>query len=227
MRRFVSKTGSILVILAVLLAGPTGGTAQSASESTLLKSPKDGGPRRWDVVQTLELRSAASHDADVIARFETGTILHNKGCTDPDGQVWCQVSVLVGNTKGFAPLADLKPAIGPDGKSPFGPDQSRNRARKRDFDATARVACAQERGQTLGTCTAGVSRSDGGDATMAVTFPNGFVRSLYFVHGQFVRASATMSGVGTDIDWQLDAGVYELRVDDQRFEFPVDLIISR
>ncbi|MEM7635371.1 MAG: hypothetical protein AAF299_12470, partial [Pseudomonadota bacterium] len=59
-----------------------------------------------------------------------------------------------------------------------------------------------------------------------VTFPNGFARNLYFVHGEFVRASATMSGVGTDMDWRLQNGRYFIRVDDQRYELPTTLIFE-
>ncbi|MEO1115984.1 MAG: hypothetical protein AAFY05_26820 [Pseudomonadota bacterium] len=99
-------------------------------------------------------------------------------------------------------------------------DDSRERAGRREFDAEAEIPCAQEQGQALGTCDAAVSRGVGGDATVVVTFQNGFARKLYFVHGEFVKASATMSGVGTDMDWRLESEVHVVRVDDQRFELP-------
>jgi hypothetical protein len=36
-----------------------------------------------------------------------------------------------------------------------------------------------------------------------------------------------MSGVGTDTDWSLAAGMYSIRVDDQRFELPEALVVGR
>lgn len=100
------------------------------------------------------------------------------------------------------------------------------RARSGDFDATAEVPCAQEQGQALGTCKAGVARADPSDVAVVVTFPNGFARTLTFADGRFLRGNATMSGVGTDTDWQLSNGTYFIRVDDQRFELPKALVLG-
>ena len=98
------------------------------------------------------------------------------------------------------------------------------RARSGPFDATGEVRCAQEAGQTLGTCVAKVARSEGSAAAVVVTFPNGFARMLTFEAGAFLRGDATMSGVGTDTDWTLSDGTYRVRVDDQRFELPEALV---
>ena len=62
------------------------------------------------------------------------------------------------------------------------------------------------------------ARSKGGDATVVVTFANGFKRTLYFAHGMFIRADTTMSGVGYDTDWQVEGNMHIIRVDDQRYE---------
>ena len=97
------------------------------------------------------------------------------------------------------------------------------RAKSQDFDITATVPCAQERGQALDTCDAAVARVDG-SAAVVVTFYNGFARTLTFSNGAFLRGNATMSGVGTDTDWQLKDGVYHIRVDDQRFDIPEALV---
>ncbi|MCV6591872.1 MAG: hypothetical protein OIF48_02895, partial [Silicimonas sp.] len=96
----------------------------------------------------------------------------------------------------------------------------------RDFDDETRIRCAQEQGQSLGHCNAFVARSGGGDATVEVRFANGFARQLYFTHGAFIRASATMSGVGTDTDWRLEGALYRIRVDDQRFEIAQDFLLG-
>jgi hypothetical protein len=122
--------------------------------------------------------------------------------------------------------AGLRPAQGPDGVVPTGVDDSKHRARKRDFDAKGVIPCAQERRQPMGECSAEVARSGGRDATVVVTFPNGFARSLYFVHGEFVSASSTMSGSGIDTDWRIENGRHDIRVDDQRYELPDILVFG-
>jgi len=90
-----------------------------------------------------------------------------------------------------------------------------------------RIACSQERGQALGECTVRVTFEEGGVTTVIARFANGFSRSLRFERGEFVRADATMSGSGTDTDWQLERGLHRIRVDDQRYEVPVDLVAER
>ncbi|MEO0915724.1 MAG: hypothetical protein AAFY31_01895 [Pseudomonadota bacterium] len=100
------------------------------------------------------------------------------------------------------------------------------RAKAGAFVAAGEVACAQEVGETLGTCTVQVARDDEAAAAAVVTFPNGFARILTFDAGAFLRGNTTMSGVGTDTDWSLNDGLYRIRVDDQRFEIPETLIIE-
>lgn len=101
--------------------------------------------------------------------------------------------------------------------------EATKRARSAAFDATQEVRCAQETGEALGVCTASAARAAGA-AAVVVTFANGFSRTLIFSDGAFLRGNATMSGVGTDTDWSLAAGVYQIRVDDQRFEIPKALV---
>lgn len=100
------------------------------------------------------------------------------------------------------------------------------RAKAGDFDASATIRCAQEQGQALGVCTAAVARDADGNATVVVTFANGFARTLYFEDRMFMRGSATMSGVGRDTDWEVADGVHLIRVDDQRFELPDALVFG-
>ncbi|PJJ85345.1 hypothetical protein CLV77_2213 [Brevirhabdus pacifica] len=99
------------------------------------------------------------------------------------------------------------------------------RARSGTFDAYGTVACAQEVGEARGTCNAAVARF--ADAAVAkVTFANGFSRLLIFSDRKFMRGNSTMSGVGTDVEWQLSEEIYYVRVDDQRFELPEGLIFG-
>lgn len=86
------------------------------------------------------------------------------------------------------------------------------------------IACAQERGEALGQCTYRIKRDQSGKTTVTVAFANGFKRGLFFKDGKFLKASVTMSGVGTDTDWTLADGTHMIRVDGQRYEVPDTLI---
>lgn len=86
------------------------------------------------------------------------------------------------------------------------------------------IACAQERGESLGQCSYRVKRDEKGKTTVTVVFANGFKRGLFFKDGKFLKASVTMSGVGTDTDWRLEDGTHMIQVDGQRYEVPNTLI---
>ncbi|MET1415469.1 hypothetical protein ABVF61_24570 [Roseibium sp. HPY-6] len=217
----------VIAVFGVFMSAPLmagdGGLAPG-----LQKTPNEGGPRRFEVATIkAALHEAPSSGSKLIDTVEQGTVFLNMGCDGSADQTWCAVRPFRGGAKGYIRSSDLQAARGPDGNVPVGEDTSKGRAGKRDFDAEVTIACAQERGQALGTCSAAVSRDVGGDATIVVTFANGFERKLYFVHGEFVRASATMSGVGRDIDWRLQNGVHMVRVDDQRFELPDPFVFQR
>ncbi|QPH54944.1 hypothetical protein [Pontivivens ytuae] len=111
-------------------------------------------------------------------------------------------------------------APGAEAQTTSRPDTGLDRARAGAFDAQATIRCAQEVGEALGDCAAGVAHGEWGHATVVVTFPNGFRRILFFAEGTFDRGNPTMSGVGTDTSWSLTDGVHVIRVDDQRFEIP-------
>lgn len=93
-----------------------------------------------------------------------------------------------------------------------------------DNNTPKSIACAQERGEPLGQCTYRIKRDEKGKITMTVAFANGFKRGLFFKDGKFLKASVTMSGVGTDTDWSLKDGTHMIRVDGQRYEVPDTLI---
>jgi len=212
--------------IALVAVAPVAGTAtQPTSDdrptgAVAPLSPEDGGPRRWQASNAggLRLLDAPSNNGAEVSNVADGTVLSNMGCTHAEDQVWCDVRPIRGGARGFALAEHLVPATGPNGTVPTGADDSRRRARAGKFDARGDVFCAQERGQELEPCKAAVARGDGGDATVVVTFPNGFKRTLFFVHGQFISASATMSGVGRDTDWRAENGQHFIRVDDQQYE---------
>ncbi len=86
------------------------------------------------------------------------------------------------------------------------------------------IACAQERGAPLGQCSYRINRDEKGKTTVTVIFANGFKRGLFFMDGKFLKASVTMSGVGTDTDWSVKDETHIIRVDGQRYEVPNILI---
>ncbi|MDJ0629119.1 MAG: hypothetical protein QNJ44_12750 [Rhodobacter sp.] len=219
-----------IAVSVVLFAGAEAQTPQTgaAIEADLFGSPAQGGVRRWQVAPDVEvsLHRTPSAEAVAIATLPGDAILSNFGCSVVAEQIWCEVRPFRGGARGFALAEALLPARGPDGVVAMGLDDSKRRARRKKFDATGAIPCAQEQGQELGRCGVGVSRGDGGDATVVATFANGFSRLLFFVHGEFVSANPTMSGAGTDTDWRVETGRHYIRVDDQRFEIPIDLLFG-
>lgn len=218
------------VATAIALPAPAADAQATTAERTvsaeMYLQPENGGVRRWrvDFGDALPLLKRPATGADLVSSAPDGSVLANLGCTEIADQVWCTVRPFRGGARGFVLADHLVPATGPDGIAPMGKDDSRRRAGQRDFDASGELPCAQEQGQALGLCSAEVARGEGGDATIVVTFPNGFKRKLYFVHGEFVSASATMSGVGRDTEWSLQNGLHLIRVDDQRYEVPDALV---
>ncbi len=209
-------------------AGAQGTRGDVGAVEDPFRSAKEGGVRRW-VGATgfpLELHVGPAISAAISELLPAEAVLSNLGCSEVEGTIWCEVKPLLGGPIGFVRADALRPASGPDGTIPMGGDDSKRRAKKGDFDETGTFRCAQERGQALGTCSVAIARSGGGDATVVVSFSNGFKRSLFFTHGQFMRASATMSGVGTNTEWRLDGQTYVIRVDDQRYQLPAAIVLG-
>ncbi|MEM9500002.1 MAG: hypothetical protein AAGA28_18945 [Pseudomonadota bacterium] len=215
-----------LLCLCLIVAGAAS-LAQTDWRSDHLDPADAGGPRRLQVkADDTPLFHTPSDSARTDERLPRAALLANLGCGAQGAQLWCRVAPLGGGAAGFVHAADVAPAAGPDGRIVTGADDSRARARRRDFDATDQIACAQNPGDRLGTCRASVARSGGGDAAVVVTFPNSFARALWFTNGEFMRANTTMSGVGTDTEWTLEQGVFSIRVDDQRFAVPRDFVLG-
>jgi hypothetical protein len=203
-------------------------TIESTAVEDIPSAPAEGGVRRWQVVadEAISVRATPSHNAPTIMSLANGTIVPNLGCEKYEDRVWCSIKTIRGKKSGYVLAKLLEPAAGPDGTVPLGVNDSLRRARNSRFDVGGKILCAQERGQELSECTVGVAQAGGGDATVVVSFPNGFKRSLYFVNGYFVSANTTMSGNGSDTDWQKLGDLHIIRVDDQRYELHDDLIFN-
>ncbi|MEM7694535.1 MAG: hypothetical protein AAF318_08785 [Pseudomonadota bacterium] len=187
--------------------------------------PLDEAPRRW-VVQGDGTKIHMQPNPRLAGRFAPpGSFLETMACVNDATHPW-KVRPFGGGLPGYVSEASIRPARGMDGKIPLGPDRTRARVRRGDFDATATIPCAQNPGEALGTCTARAARGAAGDARVAVTFANGFSRELSFVNGAFIRANATMSGVGTDTAWSLEGDTFVVRVDDQQYRVPTALVLG-
>lgn len=201
--------------------------AQSADPDPLFAPATDGGYRYFSATQSGEpLLDTPSPDAEQVGILEPGAILLNLGCKTYEHVMWCEGEPLNGDNRGFVPAERVEPLVGSDGAALTGPDDSKKRARAKDFDQTGKIKCAQNEGESLGQCRIQVAHAGGGDATAIVTFGNSFTRELYFRLGDFMRANTTMSGVGKDIEWERQGDIYKLRVDDQRFEIPAAYILG-
>lgn len=221
------KTLPLLAICAAVALSAS--EARGSGTETRIAAPEEGGPRRWQVTAPdgIEMQASPAPDARAIGTLADGAILANLGCAPAGDSVWCKVRPLHGRARGYVAADFLQPARGPDGTVPMGADDSALRARRGDFDASGTLSCAQVRGQPMDRCTFGVARGTGGDATVVVTFSNGFKRTLFFAHGAFISGNATMSGTGFDTDWRTEGDRHVIRVDDQRYVLPNAAIFGR
>lgn len=225
----VLRALSVLPLLVMLCVTAHAQQGTSAVPDGIFAAPQKGGARRWvvdnpDGLALLVAPGTAETVGGVVAQH---AVLTNFGCTEVLGALWCDVRPLHGGPRGYVPADALSPAKGPDGIVARGVNDSVTRARKKRFDIRAEVPCAQEQGEALAPCPIGIARSDGGDATAAVTFRNGFSRYLFFMHGAFISASATMSGAGRDTDWEVRGGTHYIRADDQQFQIPNALLFAQ
>ena len=228
MRRAILCATAALAISLHACARDQTTESEGPATETPTAAAEDGGPRRWQVTAGggVRMHDAPAVDAAVVETLADGAILSNLGCARAGNRVLCKVQALRGRDRGYVDAASLQPARGPDGTVPMGSDGSLLRARNGDFDASGHIPCAQVRGEPMGECRVDVARGGGGDATVVVTFSNGFKRMLSFIHGEFIRADTTMSGSGFDTDWHLDGRLHIIRVDDQRYELPDAVIFG-
>ena len=224
--RFIPLATASFICLPLFM--PVTWSQSSQADTVVYNNPQAGGPRRFQVTEHTDVRfyTAPSTDATNVSISDNSMVLNNLGCELTHDRVWCHIESLHTGIKAYTLSEFIVPAVGPDGIVPMGPDESSRQVRKGKFDAANNVSCAQVQGQSMHRCTARIARSGGGDASVVVTFSNGFSRTLFFTHGEFVSANATMSGVGNDTDWSMEDGFHYIRVDDQRYEIPHSFILG-
>ena len=192
-------------------------------------APGEGGPRAWEVYQAsngLNLRGKPSQSADVLRRYAAGSILNNLGCEQGEDRVWCYVQGLWGGPVGYVAAEFLRPAVGPDGSVPVGPDQSAYRAGQGDFDATGSIPCSQASGQPMRECSFGVSRDTGGFATVVVTKPDGVKRSIFFSLGFAIGADTSQADGYPEFTYEKESDLHFVRIGGERYEIPEAVVLG-
>ncbi|WP_395666105.1 hypothetical protein [Methylocella sp.] len=135
----------------------------------------------------LNLRAGPSPSATASLQLGEGAIVRNLGCRTVHGATWRQIQ-LTGDSdeKGWVDARFLREAAAP------APHDAR--VAGTPYHATAEIGCGFKGDAAVSVCKAGVSRKDAGVATLVVTFPDGFRRTLDFDHGHVVaRGGAAQS----------------------------------
>lgn len=195
----------------------------------IFRAPEDGGPRNWEVTgvsRVLNLREQPSATGRIITGYPPGTILDNLGCTQGDGQIWCDVQQLGGGPRGYVAAEFLKPAVSPDGSVARGVDDSALRAGRREFDATGNIPCAQVPGQPMTACKFGVARAGGGYATVVITKPDGHSRMIFFRMGIPIGTSFSEADGYTHFKAAKEGDLHLIRIDNERYEIPEAVVLK-
>jgi hypothetical protein len=94
------------------------------------------------------------------------------------------------------------------------------RASERKFDATGKIPCAQHKGQPMGQCDFGVARAGGGTAAVAITWPDGRTRVVFFKAGKAIAADLSQADGDMSFSATKDADLYLIRAGTERYEIP-------
>jgi hypothetical protein len=88
------------------------------------------------------------------------------------------------------------------------------------YDATGKVPCAQHKGQPMGQCDFGVTRTGNGDATVVITRPDGSKRTIMFTGGRATGADISQADGGAVFSAQRDGDLNLIKVGGERYEIP-------
>jgi hypothetical protein len=93
-------------------------------------------------------------------------------------------------------------------------------AKSARHDATGKVPCARQKGQPMGQCDFGVTRTGNGDATVVITRPDGSKRTIMFTGGRATGADVSQADGGAAFSAQRDGDLNLIKVGDERYEIP-------
>lgn len=189
-------------------------------------APDAGGPRNWEVTDSLNLREQPSASARILAKYRPGTILDNLGCRRAEGANWCDVQQLGGGPRGYVAANYLRPAISPDGSAAMGPDDSSLRAGQGRFDASGPLPCAFAAGQPMGVCEFGVARAGGGYATVVVKKPDGRDRAIFYRMGRPIGADVSQAEGRLEFRATREGDMYRIRIGDERYEITDAVVLG-
>lgn len=166
------------------------------------------------------MRMQPSIAAAVVARLDSGIVLTNLGCkASDDNRVWCDVQPVSGGSRGYVDADYLRPAIGPDGTSPQGPENSALRTGQADFDATGRISCTFDTEQPMSQCDFGVARAGGRDATIIVTRPDNRTRVIFFTLGYPSAVDTSQADNGL-FSFSRSNDLWRITIGKERYEIP-------
>ena len=89
-----------------------------------------------------------------------------------------------------------------------------------DFNATGSMPCARNAGQPMGSCDFGVVRNGDGSGQITVTWPDGGNRVIFFTNNQPSSYDESQADGGARMSVGEDNGLFNVKIGDQRFEFP-------
>lgn len=92
--------------------------------------------------------------------------------------------------------------------------------------ASGTLPCARYPGQPTTPCPFIVTRGTGGDATVTVTHPQGFKRTIVFEHGQPIRAEANQPDGPATVGASKEADLFFVRVGQERYEIPEAVVFG-
>jgi hypothetical protein len=88
------------------------------------------------------------------------------------------------------------------------------------YDATGKAPCASRKGQPMGQCDFGVTRTGNGDATVVITQPDGRKRTIVFAGGRATGADISQADGNVAFSAQREGDLNLIRVGDERYEIP-------
>jgi hypothetical protein len=183
-----------------------------------------GGPDFWEVTNVsggdvLNMRRAPSAKEIIVASYQNGAVLRNKGCRMMEGQRWCKVEEAEdASVHGWVAGRYLRESnyAGQSGAS--GTDDAK--VPGTDFNATGNLPCAREEGQPMSSCAFGVVREGDGSGYVQISWPDGGSRAVFFRDGQPSGYDESQADAGAKMSVKQNADLFIIAIGPQRFEIP-------